>query len=63
MLDIPAEIAEIEGRLYAAGVTVKAMLRQAQIAESQWQRWKTSKRIPRRDDWDRIETAVMEVMK
>lgn len=60
-MDTAKEIAAIEARLAAAGLTVKAMLAKADVASSQWVRWKQAKRSPLRTTWARIIRAVDEM--
>ena len=55
------DIAAIEARLAAAGITVKALLATADVASSQWVRWKQGARSPLRTTWARIVAAVDEL--
>jgi len=60
-MDYVAEIAAIEARLKRADSSVAAMLRQADVAPSQWTRWKARSHEPHRTTWNRIVAATNEL--
>lgn len=60
-MDYVAEISVIEARLKRAGKSVAAMLRQADVAPSQWTRWKAQSHEPHRTTWNRIVAATNEI--
>lgn len=57
-MDYVAAISTIEARLKQAGISVAAMLRQADVAASQWTRWKARHHEPHRTTWNRIVVAT-----
>jgi hypothetical protein len=60
-MDYVAEITVIETRLKRAGTSVAAMLRHADVAPSQWTRWKARHHEPHRTTWNRIVSATDEL--
>ncbi len=60
-MDYVAAISEIEAQLKRAGTTVAAMLRQADVAPSQWTRWKARSHQPHRTTWNRVVAATKEI--
>lgn len=60
-MDYVSEITDIETRLKRAGKSVAAMLRQADVAPSQWSRWKARHHEPHRTTWNRIVAATNEL--
>jgi hypothetical protein len=57
-----SEISTIEARLKGAGKPVAAMLREADVSASQWQRWKTKGQTPHRPTWSRIVSATEKIV-
>jgi hypothetical protein len=55
----PTDIASIEARLKAAGVTVDDFCKRAGIHRATWQRWKAQDNRPYLDTWQRV-TAVLD---
>lgn len=60
-MDYVAAISEIETRLKRSRVSVAEMLRRADVAPSQWSRWKTRHHEPHRTTWNRITAAANEL--
>lgn len=56
-IDYIAEIARVEAALKGYGIPVAGMLRRADVAPSQWQRWKSSVCLPNRTSWRRVTDA------
>lgn len=59
-MEAKTEIAEIERRAREAGVTIKAILERADVASSQWVRWKQGSQNPMRTTWARVQAAADE---
>lgn len=53
-MDIRAEIDEIEAALRSRGKSVAALCREAEIHQSQWQRWKRGEALPNMRTWQRV---------
>lgn len=62
VMNYVAEIYAIEARLKQAGKPVAAMLREADVSASQWQRWKNRHHEPHRTTWSRIVSATEKVV-
>lgn len=56
--EIPPEVIEIERRAHAAGVPIAAILRRADVAASQWVRWKNRQQTPLRTTMARVVRAA-----
>lgn len=60
-MDYVAAITEIEARLKRDRKHVADLLRRADVAASQWQRWKAGNQKPHRTTWGRIVVAATEM--
>jgi len=56
-MDVKAEVEMMEGRLREADIPVAEILREAGIAASSWQRWKTTGQVPLTSTWERVQDA------
>lgn len=61
-LAITDEILEIEARLERAGLTASALCREAGIARSTWQRWKSGETEPTMGSWRSIQASLDRVL-
>lgn len=60
-MDVPTEVQRIEARMKAAGYPVAELLRRANVAASQWQRWKQGDQTPLVSTWTKISDAAREL--
>lgn len=56
------QIASIEARLAAAGISVSEVCRRAGIDRTTWHRWKHAGDRPRSGTWKRVEDVLGELL-
>ncbi|GGF43881.1 helix-turn-helix domain-containing protein [Mameliella alba] len=56
-MSVVEQLAKIEGRLGEAGISVAALCREASIAQSTWQRWKSGAHYPNLRNLEAVEKA------
>jgi hypothetical protein len=62
-MDVKAEVELMEERLRERGIPVADVLRDAGIAASSWQRWKTTGQVPLTSTWERTKDAYQRLVR
>lgn len=57
-MTVQEEMAQIEGRLHGAGLSVSDVCKEADVARSTWQRWKSGATEPNIKTWRIVTEAA-----